>query len=77
MLTRRAETLEVRYRNKTDPVIMWNNSNPLIPESSSRKRIGMYYMMYNLTQADIGQYITRDKKGLELEVYDIYIKGEI
>lgn len=39
--------------------------------------MGMYYMMYNLTQADIGQYITRDKKGLEMEVYNIYIKGEI
>lgn len=32
--------------------------------------------MDNLTQADNGQYITRDKTGLELEVYNFDVKGE-
>lgn len=76
MLTPKAETFEVRYRNKSDSVILWNKTNPLLPQSSSRKIIGRYYIMYNLTQADNGQYITRDKTGLELEVYNFDVKGE-
>lgn len=64
------------YRNKSEPVVLWNKTNPRQPQSRSRKIIGMYYMMYNLTQADNGQYIKRDKSGLELEVINLYVKGE-
>lgn len=76
VLTSKVETVEVRYRNKLAPVVLWSNTNPLLPQSRSRKRIGIYYILYNLTQDDNGQYITKDKTGLEMEVYNIHVKGE-
>lgn len=75
-LSSRAKTLEVRYPKGSDPVVLWNSSNPLLPESSSRRWVGYFYMMNNLTQADTGRYIPRDKNGLELEVYNIHVRGE-
>lgn len=76
MMSREAKSLEFRHKDKSDTVVLWNRTNPAITQSSGRKIIGFYYSMHNLTQEDNGEYITRDKKGLVLDTFNIVVIGE-
>lgn len=75
-MSREAKSLEFRHKDKSDTVVLWNRTNPTITQSSSRKIIGYFYLMYNLTQEDSGEYITRDKNGLVLDTFNIVVIGE-
>lgn len=76
MMSREAKSLEFKHKDKSDTVVLWNRTNPTITQSSSRKIIGYFYLMYNLTQEDNGEYITRDKNGLVLDTFNIVVIGE-
>lgn len=76
MMVREAELLEFRQKDKSDTVVLWNRTNPKMGQSSSRKTIGIFYLMYNLTQEDSGEYTTRNKNGLVMDTYNIVVIGE-
>ncbi|XP_056900117.1 uncharacterized protein LOC130531933 isoform X1 [Takifugu flavidus] len=73
MMSREATSLEFRHKNKSDTVVLWNRTNRTITQSSRRKIIGNFYLMYDLTQEDNGEYITRDKNGLVLDTFNIVV----
>lgn len=75
-MSREAKSLEFRHKDKSDTVVLWNRMDPTITQNSNRKIIGNVYFMTDLTQADNGEYITRDKNGLVLDTFNIVVIGE-
>lgn len=75
-MSREATSLEFRHKNKFDTVVLWNRMDPSITQRSNQKIIGNVCLMYDLTQEDNGEYITRDKNGLVLDTFNIVVIGE-
>lgn len=76
VMSREAESVEFRHKDKSDTVVLWTRKNPTITQTSNRKIIGDTYLTYDLTQEDNGEYITRDKNGLVLDTFNIVVIGE-
>lgn len=71
----RAKSLEFISSHHGESVVLWKEDDPS-KEDSRRKVVGNYFVVYNVTQEDSGQYTMRDRNGLRLSDWNLDVEGD-
>lgn len=71
-----AKSLEFISSGRRESVVLWKHGDPS-KEDSRRKFVEGYFMLYNVTQEDSGQYTMRDRNGIRVSVWDLDVEGDL
>lgn len=66
----------VQFRSGRSLTILWKYDDSGPPVDPRMKMVGKYFMIHNVTQADTGWYIVKDKKDVEMYRKNLVVTGE-
>lgn len=71
-----AKSLEFISSRRGGSVVLWKHGDPS-KEDTRRKVVGNYFVVYNVTQEDSGQYTMKDRNGVRLSNWNLDVEGDL
>lgn len=71
-----AKSMEFISSRHGESQVLWKDGDPS-KEDIRRKVVGNYFVVYNITQEDSGQYTIRDRNGIRLFYWNLDVKGDL